>query len=79
MPPWWAKLEKALEQREDRLHAALHHVLVGLDADWLRAQIRARAGQSCARLRFADGARWLMLKDTLAWTTRPASPRWSPP
>ena len=64
----WAKLEKALEQREDRLHAALHHVLIGLDADWLREQIRARAAKLRKAKRFADSARWLtLLKDSPAW------------
>ena len=64
----WAKLEKALEQREDRLHAALHHVLLGLDADWLREQIRARADKLRKAKRFADSARWLtLLRDSPAW------------
>ena len=38
----WAKLERR-SSSEDRLYAAVHHVLLALDADWLRAQIRARA------------------------------------
>lgn len=64
----WARLEKALEQREDRLHAALHHVLLALDPDWLRAQIRARAEKRRKSRHFADSARWLLLlKDSPAW------------
>ena len=64
----WAKLEKALEQREDRLYAALHHVLLALDADWLREQVRARAEKRRKSKHFADSARWLMLlKDSPAW------------
>src|SRR5262249_7110714 len=64
----WAKLEKALEQREDRLYAALHHVLLALDADWLREQIRERAGKKRKSKHFADSARWLaLLKDSPAW------------
>lgn len=64
----WAKLERALEQREDRLYAALHHVLLGLDADWLRAQIRARADTLRKGKRWADSARWLtLLRDSPAW------------
>jgi len=64
----WAKLEKALEQREDRLYAAVHHVLLALDADWLRAQIRARAEKRRKSKHFADSARWLLLlKDSPAW------------
>jgi hypothetical protein len=64
----WAKLEKALEQREDRLYAALHHVLLALDADWLRQQIRARAEKKRKGKHFADSARWLaLLKDSPAW------------
>ncbi|MBX3024492.1 hypothetical protein KF840_06235 [bacterium] len=64
----WAKMETALEQREDRLHAALHHVLVALDAEWLRERIRARAEKKRKSKQFADSARWLLLlKDTPAW------------
>lgn len=64
----WAKLVRALEQREDRLYAALHHVLLGLDADWLRAQIRARADTLRKGKRWADSARWLtLLRDSPAW------------
>ena len=64
----WAKLERALEQREDRLYAALQHVLAALDADWLRAQIAARADKLRKGKRFADSARWLtLLRDTPAW------------
>jgi hypothetical protein len=64
----WVKLEKALEQREDRLYAALHHVLLALDADWLREQIRARAEKRRKSRHFAASARWLMLlKDSPAW------------
>jgi hypothetical protein len=64
----WARLEKALEQREDRLYAALHHVLVALDADWLRTQIAARADKLRKAKRYADSARWLtLIKDTPAW------------
>jgi hypothetical protein len=64
----WAKLEKALEQREDRLYAALHHVLAALDADWLAEQIRSRAEKLRKSKRFADSARWLvLLKDSPAW------------
>jgi HEAT repeat protein len=64
----WARLEKALEQREDRLYAALHHVLTALDADWLRTQIAARADKLRKGKRFADSARWLtLLRDTPAW------------
>lgn len=64
----WAKLEKALEQREDRLYAALHHVLLALDADWLRERIRARADKKRTARQFADAARWLaLLKDSPAW------------
>lgn len=64
----WTKLEKALEQREGRLYAALHHVLVALDADWLREQIRARADKKRKGRQFADSALWLaLLKDSPAW------------
>jgi HEAT repeat protein len=64
----WGRFEKALEQREDRLHAALHHVLLGLDPDWLRVQIRARADTLRRAKRFADSARWLaLLRDSPAW------------
>ncbi|MEO8601381.1 MAG: HEAT repeat domain-containing protein [bacterium] len=64
----WTTLEKALEQREDRLYAALHHVLHGLDADWLALQIRARADKLRKSKHFAESARWLLLlKDTAAW------------
>lgn len=64
----WAALQRAFEQREDRLYAALLHVLQALDADWLAAQIRARAATRRTAKRFADSARWLaLLKDTPAW------------
>ena len=64
----WNKLEQALEQREDRLYAALQHVLHGLDPDGLLAQIRARADKLRKGKRFADSARWLaLLKDSPGW------------
>ena len=64
----WAKLEKALEQREDRLYAAVHHVLLALDAEWLTEQVRGRADKLRKSKRFADSARWLaLLKDSTAW------------
>ena len=64
----WAKLENALEQREDRLYAAIHHVLLALDADWLREQIRARAEKRRKSKHWGDSARWLLLlKDSPAW------------
>jgi HEAT repeat protein len=64
----WSKLEKALEQREDRLYAAVQHVLHALDPDWLAGQIRARAENRRKAKRFADSARWLaLLKDSPAW------------
>lgn len=64
----WQKLQKAVEDREDRLYAALHHVLRSLDADWLHEQIRARADTLRKGKRFALSARWLsLLKDSPAW------------
>lgn len=64
----WDKLQRALERREDRLHAALAHVLQSLDPAWLATQIRARAEQLRKTKRFAESARWLaLLKDTPAW------------
>ena len=64
----WDRLQGALEQREDRLYAALQHVLQALDPAWLHAQIRARADKLRTGKRFAESARWLtLLKDTPAW------------
>lgn len=64
----WDKLEDALEQREDRLYAALQHVLQALDGVWLHEQIRARADKLRKAKRYVDSARWLsLLKDSPAW------------
>ena len=64
----WDKLQKALEQREDRLYAALQHVLQVLDAAWLHERIRGRADTLRKGKRFAVSARWLgLLKDSAAW------------
>ncbi len=64
----WTALTRALETREDRLYAALHHVLHALAPDWLAEQIRARADALRKRQRFAESARWLaLLRDTPAW------------
>jgi hypothetical protein len=64
----WDKLQRALEEREDRLYAAVLHVLQALDAPWLHEQIRARADKLRKSKRFAESARWLtLLKDTAAW------------
>jgi HEAT repeat protein len=64
----WDKLQDAVEEREDRLYAALHHVLQALDAVWLHGQIRARAEKLRKSKRFPESARWLtLLKDTAAW------------
>ncbi len=64
----WDRLRAALEGREDRLYAALQHVLQALDPAWLQAQIAARAEALRKRKRFADAARWLaLLRDTPAW------------
>ncbi|MGH7789566.1 MAG: HEAT repeat domain-containing protein, partial [Candidatus Binatia bacterium] len=64
----WARLQAALEEREDRLYAALQHVLQALDPTWLHEQIRARADKLRKSKRFADSARWLtLLKDTPVW------------
>jgi HEAT repeat protein len=64
----WDKLQHALEGREDRLYAALQHVLQALDTEWLHAQIRARADKLRRSKRFPESARWLtLLKDTPAW------------
>ena len=64
----WDKLQTALERREDRLYAALQHVLLALDPEWLHEQIRARADKLRKGKRFADSARWLtLLKDSPAW------------
>ena len=64
----WDKLQKALETREDRLYAALVHVLQALDSAWLHEQIRARADKLRKSKRFPESARWLaLLKDTAAW------------
>jgi HEAT repeat protein len=64
----WDKLQDALETREDRLYAAIHHVLQALDAAWLHEQIRARADRLRKSKRFPESARWLtLLKDTPAW------------
>ena len=64
----WDKLQDALEQREDRLFAALQHVLHALDPGWLHEQIRARADKLRKSKRFPESARWLaLLKDSPAW------------
>jgi HEAT repeat protein len=64
----WTNLVKALEQREDRLHAAFHHVLNTLDPAWTAEQIRERAERLRKGRKFALSARWLMLlKDSPAW------------
>lgn len=64
----WDKLVKTLEQREDRLYAALHHVLNTLDPAWLHDQIRERADRLRKNKKFSDSARWLaLLKDSPAW------------
>jgi hypothetical protein len=64
----WDKLQDALETREDRLYAAIHHVLQALDAAWLHEQIRARADKLRKNRRFPESARWLtLLRDTPAW------------
>jgi len=64
----WDKLQDALEQREDRLFAALQHVLHALDPAWLHEQIRARADKLRKSKRFPESARWLaLLKDSPAW------------
>jgi HEAT repeat protein len=64
----WDKLQTALEKREDRLYAALHHVLNALDPAWLHDQIRSRAEKLRKGQRFPESARWLtLLRDTPAW------------
>ena len=64
----WGKLQDALEGREDRLYAAVQHVLQALDTEWLHEQIRARADKLRKSKRFPESARWLtLLKDTPAW------------
>lgn len=64
----WDRLQSALEQREDRLYAALQHVLQALDAAWLHEQVRARADKLRKSKRFPESARWLvLLKDSAAW------------
>ena len=64
----WEKLQAAMEDREDRLYAALQHVLQAVDAAWLHAQIRSRADKLRKTKRFAESARWLtLLKDSPAW------------
>lgn len=64
----WSALVGAVEEREDRLYAALHHVLVALAPEWLAGQIRDRAAALRKRQRFAESARWLtLLRDTPAW------------
>jgi hypothetical protein len=64
----WAKLEKALEQRGGSPVCGRASRPPALDADWLRAQIRARAEKRRKSKHFADSARWLLLlKDSPAW------------
>ena len=64
----WDRLQDALEKREDRLYAALQHVLQALDAAWLHEQIRARSDKLRKSRRFPESARWLtLLRDTPAW------------
>jgi hypothetical protein len=64
----WTKLQAALEERDDRLYAALLHVLRALDATWIAEQIRARADKLRKSKHFAESARWLaLLKDSDAW------------
>jgi hypothetical protein len=68
MTALWEKLQEALEEREDRLYAAVQHVLHALDTAWLHEQIRARADKLRKSKRFGDSARWLtLLKDSPAW------------
>ena len=65
MTALWDKLQEALEEREDRLYAAVQHVLQALDTAWLHAQVRARADKLRKSKRFSDSARWLtLLKDS---------------
>jgi hypothetical protein len=68
MAALWEKLQEAVEEREDRLYAAVQHVLQALDTAWLHEQIRARADKQRKSKRFGDSARWLaLLKDSPAW------------
>jgi HEAT repeat protein len=64
----WDRLQAVFEQREDRLYAALHHVLQGLDAAWLHERVRTRSETLRKGRRFAESARWLsLLRDSPAW------------
>jgi hypothetical protein len=64
----WDKLQEAMEKREDRLYAAVQHVLQALDAAALHERIRTRSEKLRKSKRFADSARWLtLLKDSPAW------------
>lgn len=64
----WDKLQETLEEREDRLYAAVQHVLQALDTEWLHEQIRTRADKLRKSRRFPESARWLtLLRDTPAW------------
>lgn len=63
-----AKMEGALEKRDDRLYSAYFQFLDTLDAAWLAERVRARAEQLRKRKDFAAAAKWLtLLKDSPAF------------
>jgi HEAT repeat protein len=63
-----AKLEAAVEKRDDRLYAPYFHLLQTLDAGVLAERVRARAERQHKLKHFALAARWLgLLKDSAAW------------
>lgn len=64
----WKRLEWALDQREDRLHAAYFHFLHTLEPEALAERMRARAERLRKSKRFADCEKTLLLlKDTPAF------------